>query len=168
MAGDDPSDAGHAKDVKGEFLSQPRWKRFVIVIMGPVMNVLLAVALLTGLYKFHFERPSYLDQAATVGDVDPGSPAAKANIQVGDVIVGFGNKANPRWEDIVEKTLLGANELFPVDIDHNGEIQKTSIKVVSKGSEQAGYVGWNPVWRGFLGDVDTGFTVKPGGFKGRR
>ncbi len=55
MAGDDPSEVRSGE--KGEFLSQARWKRFVIVVMGPVMNVLLAVALLTGLYKFHFERP---------------------------------------------------------------------------------------------------------------
>jgi regulator of sigma E protease len=33
MAGDDPSEV-HGDD-PGEFLSRPRWQRFVIVIMGP-------------------------------------------------------------------------------------------------------------------------------------
>ena len=58
MAGDDPSE--DRRGDRGEFLSQPRWRRFVIVVMGPAMNVLLAVALLTGLYRFHFQRPAGL------------------------------------------------------------------------------------------------------------
>src|ERR1019366_4496804 len=81
MAGDDPSEVRQGE--AGEFLSQPRWRRFVIVVMGPAMNVLLAVLLLTGLYKFHFQRPAYLEQPARVGDVDAGSPAAQAGIQAG-------------------------------------------------------------------------------------
>src|SRR5271170_3677298 len=56
MAGDDPSETREGDH--GEFLSQPRWRRFIIVVMGPAMNVLLAVALLTVLYKFHFQRPA--------------------------------------------------------------------------------------------------------------
>ena len=88
MAGDDPSEVRQGE--KGEFLSEPRWKRFVIVVMGPAMNVLLAVALLTGLYKFHFQRPAYLEQAARIGDVESGSPAAQANIQPGDLILRLG------------------------------------------------------------------------------
>ena len=56
MAGDDPSEVRPGE--AGEFLEKPRWQRFFIVIMGPVMNVLLAVLLLTGLYKFHFPKPA--------------------------------------------------------------------------------------------------------------
>jgi regulator of sigma E protease len=163
MAGDDPSEVRSGE--KGEFLSQARWKRFVIVVMGPVMNVLLAVALLTGLYKFHFERPSYLDRVATVGDVEAGSPAAKANIQTGDVILRFGNKENPKWEDIDVKALLSANETIPVEITRNGEILNTSIAVIAKGNDQAGYAGWDPVWRGILGEVEPGLPAGKAGLK---
>jgi regulator of sigma E protease len=163
MAGDDPTDVHEG--AKGEFLSQARWKRFVIVVMGPVMNVLLAVGLLTGLYKFHFERPSYLDQVASVGEVDPDSPAAKANVHPGDVIVRFGKKQNPTWADIDDKTLLSANETFPVELTRNGGSVETSVTVIPKGSSQAGYVGWDPVWRGILGDVEAGFPASQAGLK---
>jgi regulator of sigma E protease len=163
MAGDDPSEVHEGE--KGEFLSQARWKRFVIVIMGPVMNVLLAIGLLTGLYKFHFERPSYLDQTATVGEVEPDSPAAKANIQAGDVIVKIGTIANPKWGDIDDKTVLSANETFPVEIQRHGGTIATSVTVVAKGSDQAGYVGWDPVWLGILGEVEPGFPASKAGLK---
>ena len=75
MAGDDPSEVREGD--KGEFLSQPRWKRFVIVVMGPAMNVLLAVALLTGLYKFHFQRPAYLEQPRASAMWRPDHPPPK-------------------------------------------------------------------------------------------
>ena len=77
MAGDDPSE--ERKGEQGEFLSQPRWRRFVIVVMGPAMNVLLAIVLLTGLYRYHFQRPALLwsKPRASVMWMPP-SPAARS------------------------------------------------------------------------------------------
>ena len=57
MAGDDPSETRQGDP--GEFLAKPRWQRFVVVVMGPAMNILLALLLLTCLYKFHFQKPAY-------------------------------------------------------------------------------------------------------------
>ena len=56
MAGDDPT-AVLTGD-PGEFLARPRWQRFVIILMGPMMNFVLAVAVLSGLYMFHFQKPA--------------------------------------------------------------------------------------------------------------
>src|SRR3981189_1727099 len=62
MSGENPMDerTGHP----GEFLSHPRWQRFVIALAGPTMNILLAVALLTGVYMVHYERAIYADKPA--------------------------------------------------------------------------------------------------------
>ena len=46
MTGENPGE-----DLTGsieEFLSRPKWQRFLVAVMGPVMNILLAVFLLTG------------------------------------------------------------------------------------------------------------------------
>ncbi|MFZ0960733.1 MAG: RIP metalloprotease RseP [Terriglobia bacterium] len=163
MAGDDPSEVRQGE--RGEFLSQPRWHRFVIVVMGPAMNVLLAVALLTGLYKFHFQRPAYLEQAARVGDVEPGSPAAQANIQPGDLILRFGAEANPKWEDLEYKVPLSANENIPLQIERNGAIVSTSITPIAKGVNREGYAGWDPVALGVLEEVEPGLPASKAGLK---
>jgi regulator of sigma E protease len=163
MAGDDPSEVRQGDS--GEFLSQARWRRFVIVVMGPVMNVLLAVVLLTGLYKWHYERPAYLEQMAHVGDVDEGSPAAQAKIQPGDQIVRFGTQDNPKWEDIDIKVLTSANETIPLEIQHSGQIVKTSITPITKGSDHAGYVGWDPVAPGILEEITPGLPADKAGLK---
>ena len=55
------------------------------MVMGPAMNILLAVLLLTGLYKFHFQKPAYLEQPARLGDVEADSPAARIGLMPGDL-----------------------------------------------------------------------------------
>ena len=163
MAGDDPSEVRQGD--RGEFLSQPRWRRFVIVVMGPAMNVLLAVALLTGLYRFHFQRPAYLDQPARVGDVDPASPAAQAKIQPGDLIRRFGAQENPKWEDVDFKILTTVNEAIPLELERQGTIINTAITPIAKGPNRVGYAGWDPVAPGILESVDPGFPASKAGLK---
>jgi regulator of sigma E protease len=48
MAGENPMDERTGDP--GEFMSHPRWERFLIAIAGPAMNILLAIALLTFVY----------------------------------------------------------------------------------------------------------------------
>ncbi len=46
MAGENPLES--RTGAPDEFMSHPRWQRFVIALAGPVMNILLAIVLLTG------------------------------------------------------------------------------------------------------------------------
>ena len=46
MSGENPMDDRTGDP--GEFLSHSRWQRFIVAIAGPAMNIMLAVALLTG------------------------------------------------------------------------------------------------------------------------
>jgi len=163
MAGDDPSEVRQGE--AGEFLSQPRWRRFVIVVMGPAMNVLLAIVLLTGLYKFHFQRPAYLEQPASIGDVDAASPAALANIQPGDRILRLGTLEDPKWDDVDFKILTSANEAIPLQLEHNGQVVRTSITPIAKGPNRAGYVGWDPVAPGILEGIEPGLPASKAGLK---
>jgi regulator of sigma E protease len=108
MSGENPMDE-RTGDPR-EFLSHPRWHRFLIAIAGPVMNILLAIFLLTGVYMVHFEHPAYLDQAAVVGWVEHGSPAEKQGIKPGDRIIQIDGVQNPTWEQVEVKQLLSANQ----------------------------------------------------------
>src|SRR5271165_362395 len=85
MSGENPMDDRTGDPA--EFLSHPRWHRFLIAIAGPAMNILLAVGLLTGVYMVHYEYPAIFDEPTVVGWVIKDSAAAKAGIQTGDHIV---------------------------------------------------------------------------------
>src|SRR6267154_1985382 len=76
MAGENPMEARTGDP--GEFTSHPRWQRFLIAIAGPAMNIILALAVLTGVFMFRHEYPAFLDQPAVLGWVRDDSPARKA------------------------------------------------------------------------------------------
>jgi regulator of sigma E protease len=98
MAGENPDDPRSGQP--DEFLSKSKWERFQILIMGPVMNIVLAVVVTAIVMTQRSETPVFLDQAPVVGAVLPASPAEKAGIQRGDLIVSVGGRAVPHWEDV--------------------------------------------------------------------
>src|SRR5215472_51436 len=62
MAGENPM--GSRTGDPGEFMSHPRWQRFLIAIAGPAMNIILAVVVLTGIYMYQHDYPAYFDRPA--------------------------------------------------------------------------------------------------------
>src|ERR1700745_1137981 len=95
MSGENPMDERSGDP--GEFMSHPRWHRFLIAIAGPSMNILFAIGLLTCVYMVRYEYPAVLDEPAVIGWVLPDTPAAKAGIQAGDRIVRIAGIQNPTW-----------------------------------------------------------------------
>jgi regulator of sigma E protease len=154
MAGDDPSEVreGHPD----EFLAKPRWQRFIIAIMGPSMNVLMAVVLLAGLYRFHYPKPAYMEQPARVGGVEPGSPAAQAGIEPGDLITRLGSLQNPTWEDLRMKILMAAGEALPVEVQRDDSQLNMTLTPKATGPDQVGDAGLMPCIPGKIGEVAAG------------
>src|SRR3954451_16431252 len=62
MAGEQPTDE-NVDDPRG-FMAKPRWQRLIIAFAGPLMNMLLAVGLLTGLYMVRFQKVADEDMQA--------------------------------------------------------------------------------------------------------
>jgi len=129
----------------GEFMSHPRWQRFVIALAGPFMNIALAVVLLTGIFMVRYEHPAYLDQPAVIGWVVDGSPADAAGLQVGDRIVRIENAQNPTWEDLSFKMLLNVDQPVEIAVQRGSAIMPMKITVPSdKETRQPGDPGWAP------------------------
>ncbi|MGZ4789092.1 MAG: RIP metalloprotease RseP [Terriglobales bacterium] len=127
-----------------EFMSHPRWQRFIIAVAGPFMNIMLAIVLLTAVFMIRYEHPMYLDKPAVIGWVLPGSPADKAGIQPGDRIVQIAGLTNPVWEDVEPKTMLNANQPMRLEIERNGQLLNKTVTPVPTGPEQIGDPGWAP------------------------
>jgi regulator of sigma E protease len=127
-----------------EFMSHPRWQRFIIAVAGPFMNIMLAIVLLTAVFMIRYEHPMYLDKPAVIGWILPGSPADKAGIQPGDRIVHIAGLTEPVWEDVEPKTMLSANQPVQLDVERNGQILHKTVTPVATGPEQIGDPGWAP------------------------
>jgi regulator of sigma E protease len=142
MSGENPMDDRTGDP--GEFLSHPRWQRFIVALAGPAMNVMLAVALLTGVYMVHYEYPVVLDEPAVVGWVNPNTPAEKAGIQRGDKIVGVEEIKNPNWEQVDVKAALNPNQPLKFGIERDGKVMEKVLVPEPFGPNQYGDIGWVP------------------------
>jgi regulator of sigma E protease len=163
MAGDDPTEV--LQGDPGEFLARPRWQRFVVVVMGPAMNMLLALGLLTGLYRYHYQKPAYQAEPARVGDVDPDSPAARIGVLPGDLIVRLGGLRDPKWEDVEVKILTTVGEALPVEIKRGDQTLTLSVTPQAKGPSRIGDAGWYPYVPGTIDAVEPGLPAGQAGLK---
>ncbi len=163
MAGDDPS-AVLTGD-PGEFLSRPRWQRFVIILMGPTMNFILAFVVLTGLYKYHFQKPAYESQPVRIGAVAPQSAAAQAGLKPGDTVVQFDGIKNPKWEDVKFDVLTGAGHPIALTVLHDGELLHASLTPEAQGANDTGEAGWYPYVPGVIEEVNQGQPASQAGLK---
>jgi regulator of sigma E protease len=161
MAGDDPS--ANRQGDPGEFLSKPRWQRFMVVVMGPTMNILLAVLLLAGLYRFHFQKPAYEEQPARVGDVEADSPASQIGLMPGDLVVRLDGLLNPRWDDVQLKILTTVGEAIPVQVEREGKTLDLALTPRAEGPDRVGYAGWYPYAPGVVDKVEPGLPASQAG-----
>ena len=163
MAGEDPSQ-GHTGD-PGEFLSHPRWQRFVIVLMGPAMNVLLAIVLLTVLDRYHYEIPLFEIQPARIGEITPNSPAAQAGFLPGDLLTRVGDLKNPDWEDAELKVAMSPGTPLPVEVMRDGRPRQASITPRPEGVERLGDAGWLPCITPQVDEVEAGTPASKAGIE---
>src|SRR5471032_3135218 len=140
MAGENPEDVerdeqGNAIKHGDEFLSKSKWERFQVLIMGPTMNLLLAVVL-TAIVLFQgADVPVFDDQPPVVGVVAAGSPAAKSDIQPGDRVVSVAGHAVDTWEQFFIAVESRANREIPIGLLRNGlELTRLVTPIVQPGN----------------------------------
>jgi regulator of sigma E protease len=106
--------------------AQPKRERLLVLLAGPATNLLIAILLFT--IAFYTGIPEPTDVHVVILEVSPGSPAAEANLQAGDVIL----KA-----DAV--TIDGRHALVDYINDHAGQTINLTI-------DRDGTVIEQPVW----------------------
>jgi len=164
MSGENPMD--ERTNDPGEFLSHPRWHRFLIAIAGPFMNIMLAIGLLTFVYMVHYEYPAVLDEPAVIGWVLPDTPAAKAGIQIGDRITRLEGIDNPTWKQVVPKEALSPNQPLDITFERNGKSFEKTIVPEAYGVNQMGFAGWDPKEPSVtVTDLEKGMPAEKAGIK---
>ncbi|RPI08559.1 MAG: PDZ domain-containing protein, partial [Acidobacteriales bacterium] len=163
MAGEQAGE--EAADDPRSFQSKPRWQRLLIVFAGPFMNIILAVALLAGLFMFKYPKPLMADLVAVIGHVMPDSPAQKAGIREGDRIAKIDNIENPTWENIAIKELSSANRPLQIRVDRNGREFSTTVVPTLAEKVGVGYAGWAQQAEIQVAEVSPGLPAEKAGLR---
>ena len=172
MAGESPEDverdkAGNVVRHPDEFLSKSKWQRFQVLIMGPTMNILLAVVLLALVYYQGIEKTAYEDQPPVVGVVATGSPAAGAGIRPGDRIEAINDHRVETWDQL--NVSIGSRPNREVSLRLVRDGQPITVKLtpatVGQGRFEFGDIGVFPNVHPHLASVTPGDPGARGGLK---
>lgn len=100
---------------EGAFQNKAVWQRAAVVIAGPVANFLLALVILASMHLWLGVRM----MEARVDEVLPGTPAARAGFQVGDVVEAIDGQSISSFQELrrIVGTSPGRTLVFAVARD---------------------------------------------------
>jgi len=138
QVGDDGQELPPPEEDPGSLTAKPRWQRMLIGVAGPVANFILAFVLMLFYYQFINEVPKYVVNSTTVEWVVPGSDAARAGIQAGDVVKSFDGVRNPDWMQVGNQAQLNLNQTVPVTVQRGDQDVQLSLHIppMSRGEDE--------------------------------
>lgn len=106
-----------------EFLSRPRWQRFVVYVAGPAFNVVLAFLVLW-LYFGLYGKPVTPEIYPTIVEVAEGSTAEAAGLERGERIISIAGRDVKSPETMLDAFLmqvrLAPNTVVPITVERDG------------------------------------------------
>ena len=165
MAGENPDDPRSGQP--DEFLSKTKWQRFQILIMGPLMNIVLAVVVLAIVLSQGAHVAAYRDEAPIVGVVVKNSAAERAGLMVGDRILSVNNDAVETWEKLLLQVAMKANRDVELAIDRGGQKITVSVRPEAEGQFEVGTLGVMPDAHPIVDSVIAGGPADKAGLKAK-
>ncbi len=114
--------------IRDEYFSdRPAWQRLLVVLAGPVANILLAwvlcIALAYGYGQAHL--------VPSIGAVQQDSPAAAAGLMTGDVVTAVNGKAIDDWAVMAKAINDSAGSPMQISVERDGTIENFTVTAKS-------------------------------------
>ncbi|MFQ5700691.1 MAG: RIP metalloprotease RseP [Acidobacteriota bacterium] len=143
MLGENPEES--LQGSREEFLSRSKFERFLVLVMGATLNIILAVVLTAGIYMHGIPEPLFISRPPTIGHLDPNGGAAAAGMRVGDRILEVGGKEVPTWKDLQLAVALNPNRLIDFEILRDGKPLSIAVQVGASERDRIGIIGIGPM-----------------------
>lgn len=121
--GMNPHEDAARRREKRSYAALSPWKRMVIIAGGPLANYAVGYVLMVGLFMVGTHVPV----ALTLGTVEPGSEAARAQLRPGDQIQTVDGEPLATWSDLVERTADNAGRKLTLGILREGQLQQVEV-----------------------------------------
>ena len=128
---EDPSDTK-----EGSFNSFPAWKRLLVILAGPVMNILLALVLSV------FVLMAYGNYMPQIYSIDPNNtPAACSELSQGDVIVSVDGKNITFYNEVFTYIQDASPEKMDIRVKRDGTERTVTLNNIYNEEKQSNFLG---------------------------
>ncbi len=124
------------------FQAKTAWQRLAIIVAGPIANFVLAfVILFVAAITFGIASPTF---STKIGPLSPGSPGAKAGLQIGDEIVAVDGVRYASGDKLLAKIQGSAGKPLHIEFVRRGTDETVVVtpQAVREGSRTVGRIGF--------------------------
>ena len=139
--------------------------RFSVFFAGPLMNILLAIVLVSLVFHIGIQMPKYLDEAPVIGWMEEDSPAEEMGLELGDEILSVGGESVDTWEQAMLFIASTGGHSLEMEVqrgDTTHTLTGTPEVIKQLG---AGYIGIQPVMKPVVGGIQPGFPAEKAGLQ---
>jgi regulator of sigma E protease len=147
MMGDEEEDGKEPENPELSFNLKPLWRRAVIVVAGPVANLLFAVVIFAAVYMIGINMPD-----TKIIEVVKDSPAQEAGLVEGDRIIEINDTRIETWSRLAELISSSAGTQITIMVERtDGSIEELAVtpephsaKTIFGEDIQVGRIGIRP------------------------
>ena len=118
MYGEQPDQEIPVAEQDRSFSHKPVWQRFLVVLGGPLFNLLFAVFLFLVMFSL-VGLPESVD-TTVIGQISPGSAAEKAGIKVGDRVLAIDGQATRSWQEVSDTVKKSRGRELAITVERDG------------------------------------------------
>jgi regulator of sigma E protease len=125
-----------------DLMAKTRLQRLLIMAMGSVMNIVLALVIVSFMNVVGTTVAEYLDERPVIGWIESGSPAEKAGLRIDDEIVSIAGQKVATWSDVHVAIGSKPDRLIRLDIRRDGRVLPVDLTTESVTRYDMGYAGF--------------------------
>jgi len=132
-----------AKENGRLFTQKSTFKRLAVILMGPIMNFLLAAFIFILSFAI-FGVPTSTTEEAILGEVIPQQPAAEAGLRPNDRILAINDQKINSWEEMSELIRINADQQISIRYQRDEQVNTINIIPIQSEDSDRGIIGIYP------------------------
>jgi regulator of sigma E protease len=148
-----------------QFMSKPRWQRVLVFLAGPAMNVVLSIGLFTVLFWVGIRAPNLPAIAPVIGAIDEGSPATRAGLQRGDLILAINGEPARSWQEVSLALLTSPDKPVALQVRRGERVFPATVVPKRVPRDEVGDAGIYPMIRPQISEVTPGAPAAAAGLR---
>ncbi len=163
MSGEEPGEELADPDDPRMFGNHSPLQRAGIIMAGPLMNLLLAFILMPLVFMIGMNLPRFMEEKVEVGWIVPDSPADRAGLLKGDIVLGVNDKEIGTWSEFFESTASMYNGDTSIGVMRNGK--EVSLSFDAEQLKAGETLGFMPPMEPVVGSLAPGFPAEDAGIQ---